>query len=178
MKIIFFIFSMFTFLFAKTQISTPFNIGGIVFESNQANSFSGPLLMASDKSCIHVSNGVVVFKANSKGSTFFNPICEPFVRDINLSFLIAPNPSPGITKVYMINDPFLPNDLVDLIVNDLSGRVVKKYTCKGSQLKNGFTIETITLSKGTYFIKILSQSLFNSTNANAAVTLKLINSHN
>lgn len=168
---------MFTFLFAKTQISTPFNIGGIVFESNQVNSFSGPLLMASDKSCIHMSNGVVVFTANSKGSTFFNPICEPFVRDINPSFLIAPNPSPGITKVYMINDPFLPNDLVDLFVNDLTGTVVKKFTCRGSQLKIGFLIETASLSKGTYFIKIFSQSLLHSTNGNSAVTLKLINSH-
>jgi hypothetical protein len=180
MKLFLSIFILFLNFSASGQLQTSFNFGSISLDANNSNSFSGPVIISSDKSCLQLFNGTHVFSARAKGGALFNPTCESNTRDIHPSFVIAPNPSPGLAKLYLTNNGILPEDKVTLIINDITGKIVQEYECNGSQLREGFLLNTNRIAKGMYFIKVVAKFTSNpgSSLSQSYTSLKLINIHN
>jgi hypothetical protein len=164
----------------SAQLQTSFNFGSISLDANNSNSFSGPVIISSDKSCLQLFNGTHVFSARAKGGALFNPTCESNTRDIHPSFVIAPNPSPGLAKLYLTNNGILSEDKIIIILNDITGKIVQEYSCKGSQLREGFELNTNRIAKGMYFIKVIAKFPTNSNISlpQSLTSLKLINIHN
>jgi hypothetical protein len=177
MKYIISILFLFLTYSVSGQLQTSFNFGGIALDQNSSNSFSGPLAISNDKNCLQLFNGIQVFSATSKGGALFNPICESNIRELKPLLIIAPNPSRGLAKLYLINNGFLSDDKVTVVINDITGKVVHEYLCNGAQLKEGFSLNTNGITNGMYFVKVVAK--FNSNSGSlisqSFTSLKLIN---
>ena len=160
------------------QLSMSYSMGGISLGANATSSFTGPIVLSHDKSCLQVSNGVIVFSSTARGSALFDPTCGSSVPTFNTLFSLAPNPAQGFTRLYSIGGAVVPDDNVMITVYDQAARSVLQFTCKGTHLKNGYPIETKLLSAGVYIVSI---NYTRTPSAGAPLTysstLKLINTH-
>lgn len=172
------IFSLLLHLTCFGQLSISYSMGGISLGSNQTSSFAGPFVLSNDKSCLQISNGVIVFSSTSRGSAFFDPTCNPPVHSYSPLFFLSPNPSQGFTRLYVTGNSISSEDNITITVVGQLGQSAIKYNCKGVHLKNGFPIETNQLSAGVYFVSIYCSRMRNGSGSQTySSTLKLINTH-
>ena len=172
---------IFTLLLQQTcfsQLSMSYSMGGISLGPNSSSSFAGPLILTNDKSCLQISNGVIVFSSTARGSALFDPTCNTSVAPPGTVFSIAPNPSRGTTRLYATVNSISADDNFTIMLSSQTGQSMHKYYCKGAQLKNGFPIETNQLSAGVYLVTIYQISARSGgTPQSYSSTLKLINTH-
>ena len=149
----------------NAQLSTSFAFGGLSLSGTTGGSFSGPVLLSSDKGCLRVSNGVIVFSANAAGSALFNPTC-PESYGGEIAFKLIPNPAPGVTRIFMIGS-IAPAERVQLLIHDLAGKLVQSRVCTGADFYSGHILNTKSLAAGLYVVSLLHHDKIS--------TLKLIN---
>ena len=85
---------------SEAQLSTSYSMGGISLSDNYNNTFSGPILLKSEKGCLSVANGVEVYKASAARSGLFDLECDYFEESSEPIFVMFPNPAPGYTKIF------------------------------------------------------------------------------
>jgi hypothetical protein len=172
------IFSLLLHLTCFGQLSISYSMGGISLGASAPSSFAGPIVLSNDKSCLQISNGVIVFSSTSRGSAFFDPTCNTPVSPNSPIFSLAPNPSQGFTRLYVTGSSISPEDNVTITVSGQLGHSAIRYNCKGAQLKNGFPIETNQLSAGVYLVSVFCSRMRNGSALQTySSTLKLINNH-
>ena len=172
------IFSLLLQITCFGQLSMSYSMGGISLGNNATSSFAGPIVLSNEKSCLQISNGVIVFSSTSRGSAFFDPSCNAPVSPNSPLFSLAPNPSQGFTRLYVTRASISPEDNIVITVSGQLGQPVLRYNCKGAQLKNGLSIETNQLSAGVYLVSIFCSRVRNgSASQTYSSTLKLINTH-
>lgn len=159
-----------------SQLSVSYSMGGISLDSPAGSSFGGPLVFSSEKSCLQINNGVIVFSSTSRGSAFFDPSCGGAVNTIAPLFRLAPNPSLGVTRLYSISNSPESRDNITVLILDATGRPVMQHICKRAQLNSGYPIQTNHLASGMYFVKVVVEPS-NSSMAPLVVALKLVNTH-
>lgn len=165
------------FFNCAAQLSTSFNIGGLSLESSTASSFSGPLLFAGEKSCLQVSSGVIVFSSSALGSAFFNSDCSIPPTNTAALFTLAPNPAPGVTRLYFSGTNISAYQRISIFINDQNGKVVMQLSCMGSQLKNGYPLFLSHLAAGVYLVKVFCGDTASGEGVIYYPALKLINAH-
>jgi hypothetical protein len=166
MRGIFISVCLFLSLGSFAQLTTSYSMGGISFGNAQHNTFSGPLLLTSDKGCLTITNGVAVYSASAAGSLLFDLDCDN-VEDTEVpTFVLFPNPAPGYTRIFSTRT-LSSTEAVSLLVHDSKGALLQKMQVAAGQLKGGLSLQTIKWPSGFCTITILYK--------NRPTTLKLIN---
>jgi hypothetical protein len=153
-------------LVSFSQLGTSYSMGGVSLGDFQNNTFSGPLLLTSDKGCLSVKNGVAVYSVSSAGSLLFDLDCDNFEDTELPTFVLFPNPAPGYTKIFSTR-ALSTTELVSLLVHNSKGALLQKMQVAAGQLKGGLSLQTLNWPSGFYTITILYK--------NRSTTLKLIN---
>lgn len=136
----------------SAQITTSFSIGGISLPSS--STYSSSLILSSDKSCLHLYNGVLVFQSKTSGSTLFDLDCNTALSNFSQMFTVAPNPSFGFTRLFFNNSSIVMGKTLSVFIYDFNGRVVNQFSSTIDELKSGLMIKTDLLSSGAYLIKV------------------------
>lgn len=140
-------------LFASSQISGKFVIGGFGNMGSTDLTYSAPVIFESTK-CLEVANGIRTF-LNSKQGNFM--LTCPETQFLELQVLAYPNPVTDFLNIKVLTPQGLTNDDVYYLnVQDFTGRVLQVVKTDLSALLNGTRVPVMNLLQGNYVINLLS----------------------
>lgn len=138
---------------AIAQLSTSFSFSGLTFESSYTASFSEPLIINSNGTCVFVSNGVTKFETSTHRNFLFIDDCNSLENNLVNSFIVYPNPAFGYTKLFSTK-ALSESERISFTLFNAKGAVLQTKEVNSSQLISGIAIETQQFPSGVYFIKI------------------------
>ena len=152
---------LFLSLGSFAQLTASYSMGGISLGNAHNNTFSGPLLLTSDKGCLTIANGIAVYSASAAGSLLFDLDCDN-IEDTELpTFVLFPNPAPGYTRIFSTRT-LSSTEAVSLLVHDSKGALLQKMQVGAGQLKGGLYLQTIKWPSGVFIITIKYKNHFTS----------------
>lgn len=153
-KILFLVLVSTTFsLFATSQISGKFVIGGFGNMGSTDLTYSSPILFESTK-CLEIANGIRTLLNSKQGN--FTLTC-PETQFLAVEVLAYPNPVTDFLNIKVLNPQGLTNDNVYYLnVQDITGKVLQVVKTDLSALINGTRVPVMNLSQGNYVISLLS----------------------
>lgn len=83
-------------------------------------------------------------------------LCDVSVNGFDASNGFALYPNPGSSLCYLLPHQAV-NGAVNLVITDVTGRIVEEHTLNGLHKNEAFAVNTSNYAQGCYFFNVVSQ---------------------
>ena len=150
----------------SAQIRNAYNVGSIGMTGTINPVFSGPVVITGTN-CFVLTNGVKTFDLPLEGY-FSNPCKLILDQAIGFRLTAYPNPVINYLTVQTTNHTqLLADNIIELQLLDMLGRVIQTYYTNTKELNLGYQISMSHLASRAYFIRAI-------TNNNTIQTLSIL----
>jgi hypothetical protein len=139
----------------NAQIRNAYNVGSVGFSGTINPVFSGPVVI-NGANCFVLSNGVKTFDLPQVG--YFSNACKLLLQnDAVIQFTAYPNPViSNVTVQSSYQTQLLSDEVIQLQLLDMQGRVIHIYYTDRKKLNLGYHISMSQLANGGYYIKAIA----------------------